>query len=323
MKKIIFGLFLVLASSNVFAASESYKYNLLSCIDCFNFVAPSIFGAETISPAEVGLIVYDSTYNSFRGYTLGGAWTKLSNEMNFRTVPSSGAIAATIVDDLINVSAVVENRTVTLPPAASLPGKVLKIKKLDPLWNKVTIVGSGAETIGGYANRNLSTQNELIEVVSNGLNWDIVRRNTTTEWVNYIPAWTATTTNPSIGNGSIVGKWRRNGDTVEVFISVYSGTTTTFGNGVYMFSLPTVFNIDSSKISVHGNRTALGAGAAFSATTPYGATAVLNNANPGANQLALMTSTNLVAHNLPATWSGINVSFEMQATYPVVGWEAQ
>jgi hypothetical protein len=60
------------------------------------------------------------------------------------------------------------------------------------------------------------------------------------EWVTYVPAWTATTTNPDIGNGTISGRFRRLGSTVHVQIYVQTGSTTTYGSGTYRFSLPVV-----------------------------------------------------------------------------------
>jgi hypothetical protein len=54
----------------------------------------------------------------------------------------------------------------------------------------------------------------------------------------YTPTWTATTTNPTIGNGSLDGEWREFGDLVWLRIEMTAGSTTTFGSGFYGFSLP-------------------------------------------------------------------------------------
>ena len=64
-----------------------------------------------------------------------------------------------------------------------------------------------------------------------------------TDWVSYTPTWTATTTNPSIGNGTITGEWRRVGDSMEIRIRVISGTSTTYGSGYYKFGLPSGYTI--------------------------------------------------------------------------------
>lgn len=55
----------------------------------------------------------------------------------------------------------------------------------------------------------------------------------------YTVSWTASTTDPTIGNGTIVGRYSRRGKVVEVSIRITMGSTTTFGSGNYFFSLPT------------------------------------------------------------------------------------
>lgn len=57
-------------------------------------------------------------------------------------------------------------------------------------------------------------------------------------WTAYTPSWTATTTNPSIGNGSIAGRYQLVGKTCIAKFEVVAGTTTNFGSGSWSFSLP-------------------------------------------------------------------------------------
>lgn len=54
----------------------------------------------------------------------------------------------------------------------------------------------------------------------------------------FTPAWTAATTNPVLGNGTLEGWWSRTGKRVSVDIKLTIGTTTTFGSGPWSFSLP-------------------------------------------------------------------------------------
>lgn len=56
-------------------------------------------------------------------------------------------------------------------------------------------------------------------------------------WVDYDPVWTGTT-NPNIGNGTIVGNYVQIGTTVHFNIYVSCGSTTTYGSGIWLFSLP-------------------------------------------------------------------------------------
>jgi hypothetical protein len=68
-----------------------------------------------------------------------------------------------------------------------------------------------------------------------------------TDWVDYTPVWTASVSNPSIGNGTLAGKYRRVGGNHEVAITVILGTTTTIGSGNYFFSTPS--SIDTTKLA--------------------------------------------------------------------------
>ncbi|NYI05258.1 hypothetical protein [Allostreptomyces psammosilenae] len=57
-------------------------------------------------------------------------------------------------------------------------------------------------------------------------------------WQSYTPTWTAATTAPVLGNGSLVGRYTRIGDTVHVQVQLTVGTTTQVGTGAWQFSLP-------------------------------------------------------------------------------------
>lgn len=57
-------------------------------------------------------------------------------------------------------------------------------------------------------------------------------------WDTYTPTWTAATTNPTLGNGSIAGRYRQVGKTVDVLILLTWGSTTTGGAGNWSISLP-------------------------------------------------------------------------------------
>jgi hypothetical protein len=57
-------------------------------------------------------------------------------------------------------------------------------------------------------------------------------------WATYTPTWTASTTNPVLGNGTIAGRYMKIGRTVVCHINLVTGSTTTYGAGNYSFSLP-------------------------------------------------------------------------------------
>lgn len=66
---------------------------------------------------------------------------------------------------------------------------------------------------------------------STGLKWG-------GDYISYTPTWTASVTNPSIGNGILNGVYRQVGKQVDFQIELKAGSTTTFGSGIYYFSLP-------------------------------------------------------------------------------------
>ncbi|WP_455360028.1 hypothetical protein [Streptomyces sp. SYSU K21746] len=57
-------------------------------------------------------------------------------------------------------------------------------------------------------------------------------------WTSYTPSWTAVTTNPVVGNGTITGRYMKFGRTCHVQIDLVTGSSTTYGSGAYSMSLP-------------------------------------------------------------------------------------
>jgi hypothetical protein len=57
-------------------------------------------------------------------------------------------------------------------------------------------------------------------------------------WTAYTPAWTTSGTAPSLGNGTLTGRYMKIGRTVIVHINFIAGSTTTFGTGNYNFTVP-------------------------------------------------------------------------------------
>jgi hypothetical protein len=72
-------------------------------------------------------------------------------------------------------------------------------------------------------------------------------------WTNYTPSWGAATTNPSIGDGTLAGRYQKIGRTVTFQINMTSGPTTTYGSGSYNWSLP-VASAASAQMSVAWGR---------------------------------------------------------------------
>lgn len=59
-----------------------------------------------------------------------------------------------------------------------------------------------------------------------------------TVWQTYTPSWTASVTNPALGNGALTGSYTKVGHSCHVVIMLTIGSTTNKGSGTYKFSLP-------------------------------------------------------------------------------------
>ena len=80
-------------------------------------------------------------------------------------------------------------------------------------------------------------------------------------WKDWTPVWTASTTNPVIGDGTISGRYCIIGKLCTLTINLTIGATTTFGTGAYSFSLP--LQVSSTTNFYTGNWIILDSGAAW------------------------------------------------------------
>jgi hypothetical protein len=125
-------------------------------------------------------------------------------------------------------------------------------------WRLATVsaVGSdGTVTADGIICRRLETYTmplvgDLIFITqeSSG-NWAALGRSdggSGTAWQAYTPVWTASTTNPTLGNGTLVGRYclLPNRTCIAVIRLVFGGTTN-IGSGTYLFTVPFVSANDS------------------------------------------------------------------------------
>ena len=60
----------------------------------------------------------------------------------------------------------------------------------------------------------------------------------TDAWTSYTPTWLSSGTAPALGNGTISGAYRQSGKLGQLHILLTIGSTSTFGTGIYRFSLP-------------------------------------------------------------------------------------
>ena len=69
---------------------------------------------------------------------------------------------------------------------------------------------------------------------------------------SYTPEWTASTTNPDIGNGTLAGGYKVAGKRLWIWIRITMGSTTTYGSGTQLVSLPTGLTLATGRWMLHG-----------------------------------------------------------------------
>lgn len=128
-------------------------------------------------------------------------------------------------------------------------------------------------------------------------------------YLNNMPAiigWTGTVTNPSIGNGILSARYDRRGKELTFRLVVEAGSTTTFGSGNYVFTLP--FIIDSAANVVAQ------VGSAYLSIPGVGFFAMVSRVIPGTNTVMVFASggTN-TGPTTPGTWvNGTRLEFQIK-----------
>lgn len=104
-----------------------------------------------------------------------------ADNINYLMRPQVRSVSAdatlTDLDSVVLVDATSGAKTITLPGAASVSGKQLKVKKTDASANAVTVAPASGQKIDGAASYSLSAQNKYCCLVSDGTNWFIVSNN--------------------------------------------------------------------------------------------------------------------------------------------------
>ena len=77
-------------------------------------------------------------------------------------------------DGTVLVRASTANITISLPDAATMPGKRVIVKKVDPTAYTVTLDAAGGDHIDGAAGQTITTQYGRVGVESDGVGWWIV-----------------------------------------------------------------------------------------------------------------------------------------------------
>jgi trimeric autotransporter adhesin len=98
---------------------------------------------------------------------------------SFSTAVASVSSNTTLTEanSLVLVNAGGSDRTITLPTASGITGRIYTIKKVDSGSKKVVVDGRNSETIDGAATFNLTSQWDYVTIQSDGSNWMIIGQN--------------------------------------------------------------------------------------------------------------------------------------------------
>lgn len=130
-------------------------------------------------------------------------------------------------------------------------------------------------------------------------------------WASYTPSWTASTTNPVLGNGTLIGVYTVWGKTCHAAIRLIPGSTTTFGSGTYLFGVP----LTAASVGVEFMGVArLTAGSTFIGQVDLGAGGSAMNATfPSQSTPGIAANMSTVA---PATFASGH-TLRMSLTYEI------
>jgi hypothetical protein len=87
-------------------------------------------------------------------------------------------------------------------------------------------------------------------------------------YIQYTPSITGSTSNPTLGNGSAIGHWRREGDWIDGYVELNWGSTSSGGVGNIRFSLPALSAVGEND-QLLGGALLLDAGARFYTGVPF------------------------------------------------------
>lgn len=126
-------------------------------------------------------------------------------------------------------------------------------------------------------------------------------------WKAYTPSWTAASVNPSLGNGSITGRYVQLGKQVLVRANITSGTTTTYGSGQYRISLPVNSNTSYGEQYIPCR--------VYNTSLVYVGQANIGNGTYGFLQVHNGGAILNVTNTSPSTWSGAGNLFSFEGSY--------
>lgn len=147
------------------------------------FLATSQNGANVVIVRSEGVTVSQVASNMTGNSVIYETSTdKVSNKsttvagLSLATVVKTSNYVVTALDSTLLCNALGGAITITLPSAASIPGRLLTIKKTDSSIYSITVDANSTETIDGELTVSISYQYESVTIQSDGSNWHIIGR---------------------------------------------------------------------------------------------------------------------------------------------------
>lgn len=221
--------------------------------------------------------------------------------------------------------------TVNLYTASCNSGKELTIKKTcATLSNIITIDGSACQTICGSTTTTLNTEGETLKIISDGSNWQILKREIPSKWNSYCLTIGGVTCAPTKATTTTAdcAYWRREGDSIRLRYS-YSHTCNSgaaVGSGFYLFPPPSGITFNTCILTADGSslRTRHVAGTGYSdngSTRAFGYAKLYDSTN-----VVLYTETNASSGNgvgsAHYTMTNATIFYNFEALVPVSGWNS-
>jgi hypothetical protein len=126
-------------------------------------------------------------------------------------------------------------------------------------------------------------------------------------WASDTPTWTASTTNPVIGNGTLTGRYLKIGRTVHRVIDLLTGSTTTYGSGTYAFAMPATAGSATNQI---GDAQAVGGSSRYAGHILITANSSTSACYFPDSGLVPVSRLSTMSPTIPFTWAA---AFQMRA----------
>lgn len=121
-------------------------------------------------------------------------------------------------------------------------------------------------------------------------------------WTAFTPTWTTSGSAPSLGNGTVVGRWQLVGlKAYAIHIEFTAGSTTTFGTGTWSFALPAGLTAAST------NRQILSCVIIDAGTANFLAQGKINASDTKVSEIRAGSTAAVVTNTHPHTWANTDV----------------